>query len=154
MSDIVALCVCILLVLGAASLILAAAWWRMYALVFVGAILAALVGIGMGRPVPVLLAGAAPNGRLLGFAEAPGVALYVWVQPKHGGMPVAVSIPWDDRTADALEKAEAAKCSGKGSDVSFSRGRGGSHAGTGSAGGDDPPLTITEAPMPQPAPKE
>lgn len=90
------------------------------ALLAVAVLLPLLYGGGvdlLGRPRPaVLMPWRIADARIAAYLPNPGVAIYVWVVTPDADEPLALTLPWSDKTAQALGAAMAAAASG-GTDV-------------------------------------
>lgn len=129
------------LVVGAASLFAQSAWVRAGTYVCLVLAMFGLWWASLGVPRPVLFG--APQGTVVAFSFDEPRAIYVWLQAPDARAPVAIALPWHERVAALLQRAEQqAKASGAALKMR------GQHEG----GGNGVPVRRQVAPMFYPAP--
>lgn len=84
--------------------------WRRFAgpgmLACVGVILIAGLFLTLGSPRPMWLANSLDGGSVVAIVYDEPNAIYIWVTPPLGTVPVAITIPWEDEKAEEIREAE------------------------------------------------
>lgn len=77
-----------------------------YAVLLIGA--ACMLASASGTPRPWLLQMRPVEGEVAGYSLDEGRAVYLWIKPDDGVVPLALALPWSQRTAAQLEQGKAA----------------------------------------------